>query len=150
MDMNARFGVPFAFFLMTLSANAKDIPSDCKRFFDRAKLPADSDCAAKCGILMTDMATFNCPEFCDLYCNNKRSVEGDEPPSEFSLSGLYPGLTTDEPQEERAINLANNRRGILASSESIKNRSPTDQDIVGLFEKDLKSGKLVVLRRNSP
>lgn len=53
----------------------------------------------------------------------------------------------DEPENERSMDLANNRRGIIASSELIKNKTASDSQFLSQFQKDLKDGKIIVLKR---
>lgn len=56
----------------------------------------------------------------------------------------------DEPEEEKAMDLANNRRGLIASTELIKKKQSRDSDFLNQFLTDLKEGKLVVLKRRHP
>ncbi len=52
-----------------------------------------------------------------------------------------------EPQAERSMDLANNRRGLIASNELIKISKNQESDFFKQFLDDLKAGKIVVLKR---
>jgi hypothetical protein len=54
-----------------------------------------------------------------------------------------------QPEQERAMDLANNRRGIIISSEMMKAKEVFEKDFLEQFKKDLLEGKLVVLKRRS-
>jgi len=51
-----------------------------------------------------------------------------------------------ETQAERSMDLANNRRGLIASTELIKNRKNQESDFLKQFIEDLKTGKIIVLK----
>jgi hypothetical protein len=53
----------------------------------------------------------------------------------------------DEPEEEKAMDLANNRRGLIASSELIKEKKTKESEFLNQFLTDLKNGKIIVLKR---
>lgn len=53
----------------------------------------------------------------------------------------------DQPEDEKSMDLANNRRGLIASSELIKNERIDDALFLKQFQTDLKEGKIVVLKR---
>ncbi len=42
----------------------------------------------------TDMSTFDCPRFCDKFCESLKEEEKSD--SGLKISALYPGLTEDE------------------------------------------------------
>jgi hypothetical protein len=52
----------------------------------------------------------------------------------------------DEPEEEKAMDLANNRRGLIASSELIKEKKTKESEFLSQFLTDLKNGKIIVLK----
>lgn len=52
----------------------------------------------------------------------------------------------NEPQQEKAMDMANNRRGIIASDVLIKAKKTKELDFLNQFKQDLKDGKLIVLR----
>lgn len=53
----------------------------------------------------------------------------------------------DEPAEERSMDLANSRRGLIISSDLIKSKKTQDTDFLNQFQLDLKSGKIIVLKK---
>lgn len=55
-----------------------------------------------------------------------------------------------QPESEKAMDLANNRRGILISTEIIaKSKKVTEADFLEQFKKDIIDGKLIVLKRRT-
>ena len=54
-----------------------------------------------------------------------------------------------QPEQERAMDLANNRRGIIVSTEMLKGKKVFEKDFLEQFKKDLLDGKLIVLKRRS-
>lgn len=55
----------------------------------------------------------------------------------------------DQPEEEKSMDLANNRRGLIVSSELIKSKKSEDSVFLRQFLTDLKDGKIVVLKRRN-
>lgn len=55
----------------------------------------------------------------------------------------------DQSEEEKSMDLANNRRGLIASSELIKKKKGDDATFLKQFLTDLKEGKIVVLKRRN-
>lgn len=54
----------------------------------------------------------------------------------------------DEPEDEKSMDLANNRRGIIVSSEMLKrSKELKDAEILSQFLSDLNEGKIIVLKR---
>lgn len=53
----------------------------------------------------------------------------------------------DQPEEEKSMDLANNRRGLIVSSELIKDKKYDEGIFLKQFLTDLRSGKIVVLKR---
>ena len=51
-----------------------------------------------------------------------------------------------EPAEERAVDLSNNRLGLISFQKSDKNKSWTDEEIINLFNTDLRENKFVILK----
>ena len=199
------------------SKKAQSIPKECRAFFENAKLVKGKNCSIDCALIKSDMGTFDCGRFCDLFCSAAKNPE----PSNYGLklSSLYPGLTKAEkqfidrnekvaihaywlswraesickeiyfnsdtndesdacrhfiwaallnaeygpklaselldaheqnpnqPEDEKSMDLANNRRGLIASAELIENDKNSDAAFLKQFLNDLKDGKIVVLSR---
>jgi hypothetical protein len=53
----------------------------------------------------------------------------------------------DEPENEKSMDLANNRRGVIVSSRLISEKKMSPTEILNQFKEDLKNGKLVVLKK---
>lgn len=56
----------------------------------------------------------------------------------------------DQPEDEKSMDLANNRRGLIASSELIKSNKNSESEFLKQFLSDLKEGKIIVLKRKKP
>lgn len=85
----------FLFFLVKFTFAEKSPDPDCVDWFNRSKIqPKSKDCELRCGAIMTDMATFICPNQCEELC---KISENSNPLGKFLY---YPGLT---PAEKKLI-----------------------------------------------
>lgn len=51
-----------------------------------------------------------------------------------------------QPEQERAMDLANNRRALIVGADLIKSKKTSEQDFLSQFKEDLKAGRLIVLK----
>lgn len=53
-----------------------------------------------------------------------------------------------EPQDQRSMDLANNRLGLVSGEQLSKQNSFNDTTVINSFQENLKNGNLIVLKRN--
>ena len=100
------------FFSFFFSFNSFSL-NKCKVWFKNQKIKTGKDCLIECSIALTDMGTFDCPQFCTQLCKVSRKEQ-----IVFDLTYYY-GLTF----AERAILAKHTKKSIIAYKLSKKAES---------------------------
>ncbi len=111
--------------------------SEWKDWFSKSKTKRGKNCVLDCATAKVDLGSFTCPVQCPDLC---KSPLPDK--LLFKLSDLYPGLTN----AEKAMDLANNRLGIIEGENLGKKSDFSEESLLNSFDENLKRGNLITIQ----